>query len=80
MEDRLNVSDVKEGMRIEYIGKSWAFGGDYKVVTAESTYRDPADCPDDDKGKLMIIEFMNNGTPMFFRVDRLNTAEWQLVP
>lgn len=75
----LNVSEVKDGSVIEYIGDSLVYGGTYQVVTAESTYKNPADCPDAEKGKLMVIEFMNDGTPMFFIVDQLNFEEWKIV-
>lgn len=74
----MNFLEVKEGMNIEYIGDSLAFEGIYQVVSAESTYRDKSKCPANEKGKLLIIEFMNDGTPMFFHLDHLNPAEWRL--
>lgn len=70
--------DSKAGMKIKYIGDTMAFGGSYSLVTAESTYLNPEDCPDKEKGKLMIIEFMNNGTPMYFVIDDLDQEEWAL--
>jgi hypothetical protein len=73
----LDLTKVKEGGRIEYIGDSWAYGGSYSVVSAESTYKNPDDCPDNEKGKMMIIEFMNDDTPMFFTLDRLELEEWR---
>lgn len=79
MENCLLISDIKEGMRIEYIGERIAFGGKYLVVAPESTYLNASDCPVEEKGKLMIIEFMNDDTPMFFRVDKLNLNEWRLA-
>lgn len=75
----LNLLEIQAGSQIEYIGDSLSYGGVYSVVTAESTYQNPTDCPDNNKGKLMIIEFMNNGTPMFFTLDRLNPKEWKVV-
>lgn len=75
----LNIEDVKAGDKIKYIGDSWAFGGSYLVVTAESTYRDKTMMPENEKGKLMIIEFMNDDTPMFFTLDSLNASEWVKV-
>ncbi len=75
----LNLSEVKEGSKIEYMGDTLAYGGTYQVVTAESTYKNPADCPESEKGKGMIVEFMNDGTPMFFRVDQLDLKEWRIV-
>lgn len=74
----MNFEEVKAGMRIEYIGESWAFEGDYKVYNAEATY-EPDKCPDDEKGKLLIVEFMNDDTPMFFTLERLDPKEWKLV-
>ena len=75
----MDFSKVKAGDYIKYNGDSWAFEGSYRVLTAESTYANPDNCPDDDKGKLMILEFMNDDTPMFFVLDRLNPKEWKLV-
>lgn len=73
----IDFSKVKEGDRIEYIGDSFAYGGFYTTVKAESTYKNPEDCPEHEKGKLMIIEFMNDDTPMFFVIDRLDPKEWK---
>lgn len=75
----MNFSTVKEKMRIKYIGNSISFGGEYTVITAESTYVNPSDCPDGEKGQLMIIEFMNNDTPMYFTLDQLDPNEWELA-
>ncbi|MFJ8247360.1 hypothetical protein [Peribacillus asahii] len=75
----LDLSRVKENDQIEYTGDSLAYGGRYTVVTAESTYQNPDSCPNHEKGKLMIVEFMNNGTPMFFELDRLKLEEWKIV-
>lgn len=75
----LDLKSVKEGSRIEYIGDSDAFGGPYTIVSAESTYKNPDDCPDNEKGKLMIIEFMNDDTPMFFAIDNLKHEEWKII-
>jgi hypothetical protein len=79
LENNLVVSEVKEGMHIEYIGDSLSYGGQYLVVTAESTYTNPSNCPKNEKGKLMIIDFMNDSTPMYFVIDYLNLKEWRLV-
>ncbi|MNS80584.1 hypothetical protein D3C72_1142690 [compost metagenome] len=79
MENGLDLSNVKVGSVIKYIGDSIAYGGSYTVYAAESTYINQSDCPEDDRGKLMIIEFMNDDTPMFFRVDRLQLKEWKLL-
>lgn len=73
----MDFSKVKAGDRIEYIGDSWAFGGFYKTYTAESTYKNPDDCPEHERGKLIIIEFMNDDTPMYFTLDSLNPKEWK---
>lgn len=75
----MDFSKVKEGDKIKYIGDSWAYGGTYTTVTAESTYINKDKCPEHEKGKLIIIEFMNDGTPMFFTLDELNPKEWELV-
>lgn len=73
----MDFSKVIAGDRIEYIGDSMAFGGFYTTFTAESTYVNEDDCPESERGQLMIIEFMNNGAPMFFTLDRLNSKEWK---
>lgn len=75
----MDFSQAKEKDIIEYIGDSFAFGGEYTVVRAETTYNPQELCPEHEKGKLMIIEFMNNGTPMFFTLDGLEPNEWKLV-
>lgn len=75
----INFEDVKEGMSIKFIGDFFAFEGDYKTVKAESTYEKPEYCPENEKGKLLIIEFGNDDTPMFFVLDSLDPAEWELV-
>lgn len=49
------------------------------VVSAKSTNNYSNVCPEDEKGKLMIIEFMNDDTPMFFTLDSLNPKEWEIV-
>lgn len=75
----MDFSIVREGMEIEYIGDSFAYGGIYQVVTTESTYIDASKCLENEKGVLVIIEFMNDDTPMFIRIDSLNPNEWKLV-
>lgn len=75
----LSLTDIKEGSYIEYIGDSWAFDGEYTVHTAESTYGNVLDCPDAEKGSLLIIELMNDDTPMFFKVSELELEEWKLI-
>ncbi|MFV9832891.1 hypothetical protein A4A36_07370 [Bacillus subtilis] len=75
----MDFSSVKEGDVIKYIGDSWAYGGTYTTVTAQSTYSNPDSCPRNEQGRLMIIEFMNDGTPMFFTLDQLSPGEWELV-
>lgn len=56
-----------------------AFGGEYDVVTAESTYGDPNTMPESEKGKLMIIEYADEDNVMFFPLENLNPKEWTLV-
>lgn len=73
----IDFTKVKEGSFIEYTGDSFAYGGQYEVVSAESTFI--GECPEYLQGKLMIIEFMNNGDPMFIRVENLKSNEWRLV-
>ncbi|MGY3839044.1 hypothetical protein ACWNPK_18110 [Bacillus atrophaeus] len=75
----MDFSSVKEGDEIKYIGESWAYGGTYTTVSAESTYSNEDNCPKHERGRLVIIEFMNDGTPMFFTLDQLNPKEWELV-
>jgi hypothetical protein len=78
-EIHMDFDKLEAGMQIEYIGDSFAFGGEYLLSTSESTYEDINDCPEHEKGKLMIIEFMNNDNPMFFTLDMLNEKEWKLA-
>lgn len=75
----IDFSTVKEGDRIEYIGESFAYGGFYTVYLTEKTYKNHADCPKSQIGKLLIVEFMNDDTPMFFPIDKLNPNEWKLA-
>jgi len=75
----MEFSQVKVGDSIRYIGDSLAFGGCYKTVTAESTFINEEDCPNDLRGELMIIEFMNDGTPMFFPIKMLDPKSWESV-
>lgn len=79
MNDQLDITKVKAGMQIKYIGDSLAYGGNYLVHTVESTYRNLDDCPEEDRGKLLIIEFMNDDIPMFIKLERLDLKEWILV-
>jgi hypothetical protein len=75
----IDFSTVKAGQEIEYIGGSIAYGGKYTAYPVVDTYKDPSKCPHDMIDKLCIIEFMNNGTPMFFTFNHLNPEEWKLV-
>lgn len=75
----MSQSSLKSGMKIEYIGDSTAFGGTYTMIPAESTYYEASHCPEHERGKLMIVEFMNDGEPMFFLTEELNPSEWSLV-
>lgn len=75
----MDYTKVKEGDSIRYIGESIAYGGNYKTVAAESTFLNQEDCPEKLKGKLVIIEFMNDGTPMFFPVHLLDPNDWEIV-
>ncbi|MFC7371117.1 hypothetical protein ACFQPF_05460 [Fictibacillus iocasae] len=75
----MDLSTVSAGDSIRYTGSSFKFDdGTYTVVSAESTYEPASACPEDARGKLLIIEFMNDGTPMFFFLDQLNPHEWEL--
>ena len=77
--NKLDISKIEAGMEIEYKGDSMAFGGSYTVVTAESTYTDPNTMPENEKGKLMIVEFTNDDRVMYFSLENLNPNEWALV-
>lgn len=73
-----SLVDVKAGDTLIYRGKSWSFWGDYLVVREAETFTDPerAALAGD---ALVIVEFTNDGTPMFFRVDQLNEADWEIA-
>lgn len=75
----MSLSLLKARQKIQYIGDSFAFGGEYELIPIEDTYQDKTLCPSEDKGKVVIIEFMNNGTPMFFKMEQLNPNDWKLV-
>lgn len=72
------LSDVRAGETIEYTGNSWSFGGSYDVVRESDTYADSArpawagDAP-------VIVEFMNDDTPVFFKIADLKESEWALA-
>lgn len=75
----MDFDKLEAGMQIKYIGDTLAFGGEYLLTSAESTYLDVNDCPEDEWGKLMIVELMNDDTPMFFTLEMLDASEWKLV-
>lgn len=50
----MDFSSVKEGDVIKYIGDSWAYGGTYTTVTAESTYSNPDSCPRNEQDRLLL--------------------------
>lgn len=74
----MDFSRLKENMEIKYIGDSLAYGGVYTLYSTESTYVNKEDCPEHERGKLMIIELINDDTPVFFTLDMLNPDEWEL--
>lgn len=74
----MDFSTLQAGMRIT-CSNYWAFENEYyTLVKAESTYQNQEDCPEKERGQLMIIEFMNNGKPMFFTLSMLNPKEWEI--
>lgn len=75
----MDFTGLKPLAKIKYIGNSLAFGGIYTLIPAESTYYEASDCPEHERGKLMIVEFMNDDTPMFFLVEELDPNEWSLT-
>ena len=76
----LNVSEVKRGMNIEYIGESLGYGGKYNVHLAEETYVDVEDCPECEKGKLTIVEITHSDIPMFILIEEdLNLNDWKIA-
>jgi hypothetical protein len=74
----IDFSTVSAGQKIAYIAPSFAFGGKYTCLPIEKTYVNEEDVPEKDRGKWVIIEFMNDGTPMFFTADMLNPRDWEL--
>lgn len=75
----MDFSQLKKKQKINYIGESFAFGGIYTVYPIEETYEEERLCPEEDRGKLVIIELMNDGTPMFFPLDVLDPKEWEIA-
>jgi hypothetical protein len=75
----MDFKEVKEFDRIEYVGDSFAFGGFYTVMKAESTYMKPEDCPESEQGKLMIAELTSDDVAMFFTLDSLNPSDWKIA-
>lgn len=74
----MDFSKLEAGMRIT-CKNYWAFENEYyTLVTAESTYVNAEDCPEHERGQLMIIEFMNSGKPMFFPMSMLKPNEWEI--
>lgn len=76
----MDFSALQAGQKINYIGDNlFSFDGEYTLHLIEKTYSNPARCPIEDRGKLVIIEFMNDDTPMYFKMDMLDANEWELV-
>ncbi|MFY0516370.1 hypothetical protein ACOMCU_00875 [Lysinibacillus sp. UGB7] len=76
----MDFSTLQEGQKINYIGDNlFAFGGEYTLYPMKKTYHDPTHCPIEDRGKLVIIELMNDDTPMYFKIDMIDANEWELV-
>jgi len=75
----LVIEQVREGTVLQYVGNSTAFGGTYKVCSMESTYTNPEACPEEDRGRLVMIEFTNQDRPMFFDIEKLHTKDWITV-
>lgn len=75
----MSFKNAQSGMKIEYIGDSIAYGGTYTMLPAESTYYEASNCPEHERGRLVIYEFMNNGDPIFIMVDELNPDEWRVA-
>lgn len=73
----MDISKAKAGDKITYTGLSYSFGGTYRVVSAEETYGAGL-CPEDELGKLLIIEFTNRNEPMFIFLEELNKNCWKL--
>lgn len=74
----IKIEGLKQGDVIRAKEDNHGFEGDYIVTEAERTYPKGA-CPESEKGKLVIIEFMNIGTPMFFDLRTLNPEEWDQI-
>lgn len=73
---RRTLADVQAGDVITYVGDSLAFGGDYEVVREADTYVEAEDAAQPER--LMICEFMNDGTPMFIPVEELDESDWEI--
>ena len=75
----MDFSQLKANDKINYLGDDFAFSGEYKLIPIEETYARKELCPEKDRGKLVIIELMNDDTPMFFTLDFLDHKEWEKV-
>jgi hypothetical protein len=76
----VDFSKLNAGDAIYYLGDSWEYNSNYKVVTAESTYTNPDIMPEHEKGKLMIVHLTNSDLALFWTLDRLDPKEWSLEP
>lgn len=78
--DNLDLSKVKEGSIIKYIGLNiFKFESEtYTVYKNKDTYPNIEDCPVEEREQLVIIEILNNN-PIFINVNTLNLKEWKLI-
>ena len=74
----LNISALKEGQFIRYIGDSWTFGGTYKLYRYETSFINPDECPDEDRDSL-FIHVESGDWFLFYLVRLLRPDEWELI-
>jgi hypothetical protein len=74
----LNISEVKAGMTLQYLG-NWIYFEDteYEVYPIEETYKEGM-CPESEKGKLVIVELTNSDMALFIPIERLKPNEWRI--
>lgn len=73
----MDLTTIKAGDVIRYIKVE--NDEQFMVTSAEDTYENQEDVPDEEKGKLFVAVLLPNGKPAFVDVQKLNPNEWDIV-